>query len=152
MNLTGRWLLPPWWAPYAFEVLLLLAVVIGLRRRPFAALLPTAAGGWLIAALFVVIGGVTANRAVYALAGRAPPSGKVVDLVFRCSDLSVNAHLMALDDAVPRFRAWRGQSYGVDIMQIIALELRAQGVQPSEPNAYRIYDAEVLALCARPSP
>ncbi len=109
--------------------------------------------------LFVLIGGVAINQAVHARAGRAPPSGTVVELTFPLSDgtylivnggsdLSINAHLMTLDAAVPRFLAWRGQSYGIDIVQINAFGLRAQGVQPTQPNAYRIYGAKVLAPCA----
>lgn len=159
LGLTGIWLLPPWWAPFAFGGLLLLAMLIGLLRRPFVSLLPSAAGGWAVAAPFVVLSGAAVNQAAHAWAGRAPPSGKVVDLAFPLtsgtylivnggSDLSINAHLMTLDAAAPRFRTWRGQSYGVDIVQIDALGLRAHGVQPSEPGAYRIYGTQVLAPCA----
>ena len=37
MALLGIWLLPPWWAPCAFGVALLVATGVGvLRRRPFA--------------------------------------------------------------------------------------------------------------------
>jgi murein DD-endopeptidase MepM/ murein hydrolase activator NlpD len=55
---------------------------------------------------------------------------------------------MTLDTSVPRFRAWRGQSYGVDIVQLDPFGLRARGVQPADPKAYRIYGARVLAACA----
>ena len=41
-----------------------------------------------------------------------------------------------------------GKSYGIDIVQIDALGLRALCVQPSESRAYRIYGAQVLAPCA----
>jgi hypothetical protein len=159
IGLTGIWLLPPWWAPHAFGGLLLLAIFIGLRRRPFASSLPSGAGGWTVALLFVVLGGAAVNQTAHAWAGRTPSPGKVVALTFPLSsgtylivnggsDLSINAHLMTLDAAVPRFRAWRGQSHGVDIVQIDALGLRAPGVQPTEPSAYRIYGAKVLAPCA----
>lgn len=159
LGLAGIWLLPPWWAPYAFGGLLLLAMFIGLRRRPFASLLPSAAGGWTVAALFVVLGGAAVNQAAHAWAGRTPPSGEVVDLAIPLtsgtylivnggSEISINAHLMTMDAAVPRFRAWRGQSYGVDFVEIDLFGLRTHGVQPSEPSAYFIYEAEVIAPCA----
>ena len=64
------------------------------------------------------------------------------------SEISINAHLMTMDAAVPRFRAWRGQSYGVDFVEIDLFGLRTHGVQPSEPSAYFIYEAEVIAPCA----
>ena len=158
LGLTGIWLFPPWWTPYAFGGLLLLAMFIGLRRRPFASLLPSAADGWTVAALFVVLGGAAVNQAAHAWAGRTPPSGKVVGLAFPLtsgtylivnggSEISVNAHLMTLDPAIPRFRAWRGQSYGVDFVEIDLFGVRAHGVQPSEPSAYFIYGAEVIAPC-----
>ena len=63
------------------------------------------------------------------------------------SDISTNAHLRTLDSSEPRFCAWRGQSYGVDIVTVDALGLRAHGVQPRDPSAYRIYGARVLAPC-----
>lgn len=63
------------------------------------------------------------------------------------NDLSINGHLMTLDPAIPRFREWRGQSHGVDIVQIDAFGRRARGMQPSEPSAYQIYAAKVHAPC-----
>ena len=45
------------------------------------------------------------------------------------SDIHTNAHLMTPDASIPRFRAWRGQSYGVDIVKLYAFGLRTCGVQ-----------------------
>jgi len=56
---------------------------------------------------------------------------------------------MMLDPSVLGFRDWRGQSYGVDIVQWDALGLRACGVLTPEPKADRIYAGRrVLAPCA----
>jgi Peptidase family M23 len=160
IGLTGLWLLPPWWAPYAFGALLLMAMVLGLhRRRPFNARLPSSAWGWAGAVLFVALGGVALYQAAPALAGRTPPSAKLVNLTFPLDkgtylvvnggyDLSINAHMMTLDLSVPRFAAWRGQSYGVDIVKINAAGLRASGILPPEPRAYLIYGTRVLAPCS----
>ena len=98
-------------------------------------------------------------QAAPALAGRTPPSAKLVDLTFPLDtgtylvvnggyDLSINAHMMTLDISVPRFEAWRGQSYGVDIVKINAAGLRSSGIQPPEPGAYLIYGTRVLAPCS----
>ena len=159
-GLTGLWLLPPWWAPYAFGCVLLLAIFIGLRRRrPFAAVRPSHVGGWALAAAYLVLGAWAADRAATALAGRAAPSARLAPLAFPLASgtylvvnggntLSINAHLMTLDAAVPRFRAFRGQSLGIDIVQVDRLGLRATGVQPTRPDAYRIYGSPVFAPCA----
>ncbi len=63
------------------------------------------------------------------------------------SNISTNAHLETLDAGVPRYRAWRGQSYGVDLVELDEFGHRARGVQPADPRAYRIYGARVLAPC-----
>lgn len=101
----------------------------------------------------------SAYGTVVALHSRTPPPVKAVKLAFPLeagrylvvnggSGISTNAHLMTLNPHFPRFREWRGQSYGVDIVEVDALGLRARGVQPPEPRAYRIYGARVLAPCS----
>ena len=45
------------------------------------------------------------------------------------SDIHTNAHLMTLDASIPRFGAWRGQSYGVNIVKLDAFGLWTRGVQ-----------------------
>ena len=64
------------------------------------------------------------------------------------SFFSTNQHLMTLGTSVPGSRASRGQSCGVDIVQLDAFGLRARGVQPADPSAYRIHGTRVLAPCA----
>ena len=160
MALLGIWLLPPWWAPHAFGVALLLAAWLGLRlRQPFASSMPLTWGAWLVAGLFVVLGVASAYGIAIALRSRNAPPASAVALAFPLergiylvvnggSDINTNAHLMTLDTSIPRFREWRGQSYGVDIVKLDALGLRARGVLPADPKAYRIYGARVLAPCA----
>ena len=159
MALLGIWMIPPWWAPHAFGVALAGMVALGLRRRqPFVSALPVAWSAWLSAGISLVLGVVSAYGLVGALQSRSalPP---VVNLSFPLvsgsylvvnggSDINTNAHLMTLDAGVPRFREWRGQSYGVDIVKLDALGLRARGVLPADPKAYAIYGARVLAPCA----
>ena len=160
MALLGIWLLPPWWAPCAFGVALLVATGVGVhRRRPFASSIPVTWGAWLVAGLFNVLGVASAYGIAVALRSRNMPPASAVTLAFPLepgvylvvnggSDINTNAHLMTLDTSIPRFREWRGQSYGVDIVKLDAFGLRARGVLPADPKAYRIYGARVLAPCA----
>jgi hypothetical protein len=159
-SLIGIWMLPPWWAPYVFFSLLLLASIVGLyKRRPFAAVLPVGILGSIAAVIYLGLGVVAVQQAMAALDSRAPSSGDIVDLAFPLKNgtylllngginLSTNAHLKTLDTSIPRFHAWRGQSYGLDIIKIDGFGLRIQGVQPSNPKLYQIYGAKVLAPCA----
>ena len=159
-GLTGLWLLPPWWAPYAFGALLLLATVLGLRRRrPFDTRLPFSVMGWAGAVFFVVLGGFATYQAALPIAGRSLPSATVANLAFPLEegtylvvnggyDISINAHMATLDLLVPQLQVWRGQSYGVDIVKINAAGLSSSGIQPPEPAAYLIYGTRVLAPCS----
>lgn len=159
LALIGLWLFPPWWASWVFAVLLFVAVLIGWRRRqPFASRLPSGWLAWVFWTVFVGIGGWGAYQSVVALAGRTPQAGTVVELAFPLkagtylvvnggSSLNVNAHLMTLDASVARFRAYRGQSYGVDIVKLNGWGLRASGLLPAQPSAYNIYGEPVYAPC-----
>jgi hypothetical protein len=158
--LLGLWLVPPWWAPWGFGAGLVAAAWLGLhRRRPFASTLPRTPGAWVVAALFTALGVSSAYGMVTAWRSRTVPPLPVVNLAFPLepgrylvvnggSDSSTNAHLETLDASVPRFPDWRGQSYGVDLVRLDGLGLRAKGLQPEDPRAYRIYGARVLAPCA----
>lgn len=52
---------------------------------------------------------------------------------------------MTLDASVPRFHAYQGQSYGVDIVKIDRWGMRADGLLPLQPSAYEIYGVPVYA-------
>ena len=160
MALLGIWLVPPWWAPLAFGVALAGMVALGLHRRlPFVSALPVAWGAWLCAGIFLVLGVASAFGLMGALRSRTVLPLAAVNLSFPLgpgsylvvnggSDINTNAHLMTLDAGVPRFREWRGQSYGMDIVKLDAFGFRARGVLPADPKAYAIYGARVLAPCA----
>ena len=116
-------------------------------------------GAWLVAGLFVVLGVASAYGIAIALRSRNVPPASAVTLAFPLepgvylvvnggSDINTNAHLMTLDASIPRFREWRGQSYGVDIVKLDAFGFRARSAQPADPKAYAIYGARVLAPCA----
>ncbi len=120
--------------------------------------LPATPSAWAVAIVFTALGVASAYGILIAWRSRAAPPA-VVNLAFPLgtgrylvvnggSGSSTNAHLETLDASKPRFREWRGQSYGVDLVQLDGLGLRAKGLQPADPRAYRIYGARVLAPCA----
>jgi Peptidase family M23 len=160
LALVGLWLFPPWWTPYVFAALLAAAVFMGWRRRHrFTSALPSGGIAWIFTAAFIVVGGWGAYQSVIALEGRVPPPFTVVDLSFPLkggtylvinggSNISVNPHVITLDADVARFHAYRGQSYGVDFVKLDEWGLRANGLQPREPDAYNIYGAPVYAPCS----
>ena len=159
LALTGLWLFPPWWTPYVFAAFWLAAVFVGWRRcSPFATLWPSGWMPWIFWVTFIAIGSWGVYQSVNALVGRAPQAGVVVDLAFPLkggtylvvsggSNNVINAHLMTLDASTPRFHAYRGQSYGVDVVKLDEWGFRANRLQPSEPNAYNIYGVPVYAPC-----
>jgi len=160
LALTGLWLFPPWWSPYVFASLFVTGTFIGWRRRPpFAPRWPSRWTTWALTAGFIAIGGWGADESMRAAAGRAQQADTAVNLAFPLkggaylvvnggSNISVNQHLMTLDASMARFHAYRGQSYGVDIVKLDAWGLRAAGLQPTQPAAYDIYGETVYAPCA----
>lgn len=160
LALTGLWLFPPWWTPYVFACLWAAAVFVGWRRRfRVASRLPSGWMAWIFVVAFIGLGSWGVYHSASALAGRTPAAGAIIDLAFPLkggtylvvsggSNITVNPHLMTLDAGMARFYAYRGQSYGVDIVKLDAWGLRANGLQPSSPAAYNIYAAPVYAPCS----
>ncbi len=138
------------------------AILLGalwLLQVPFVLALPITWGAWITVFLLLALGFAAINGIVVALRSKIAPPVASVNLMFPLragnflivnggSDISTNAHLMTLNSSEARLQAWRGQSYGVDIVQIDTYGLRARGVLPADPNAYRIYGAPVLAPCS----
>jgi hypothetical protein len=155
----GIWIFPPWWTPYGYGLLFVMVVLIGLRRPKPLPRKPSSWLGWMTIVGFVAFGVFAGNEAVRSWVGQFPPAIPAVDLAFPLrggdylilnggSDIRINAHLKLLDEAVPRFRAYRGSSYGADIVKIDRFGWRANGVVPSDLAAYQIYGEPVLAPCA----
>ena len=160
MALQGIWLWPPWWVPYLFAAALAVAAWRAWRSvRPFKSAMPAVWGAWAVVSLFAALAATSTYGTVIAWQSRTHMAAGLVNLAFPLerghylvvnggSHSSTNAHLETLDPAVPRYLAWRGQSYGVDIVALDGFGLRAQGLQPADPRAYVIYGARVLAPCA----
>ena len=52
----GVWMFPPWWTPYLYGVLLVVALVIGRRRRQPLRSLLSHRFGWVVIVAFVAFG------------------------------------------------------------------------------------------------
>jgi hypothetical protein len=88
--------------------------------------------------------------------GRTPPAGTIIDLAFPLrsghyyianggSRPLVNAHVELLSR--DRARAYRGASYGIDILGLGALGNRAEGLAPRDPAQYTIFGDAIYAPC-----
>lgn len=152
----GIWMVPPWWTPYLYGLLFVLAVA--LRRHQPKRKMPSSRLGWIVIISLVAFGVFAGNEAVRSWAGQFPPPIPAVDLIFPLrsgdylivsggNDIRINPHLKTLDKSVPRFRAYRGNSYAVDIVQVDRFGLRANGIAPSNPADYKIYGQSVFAPC-----
>jgi hypothetical protein len=154
----AQWAVPVWWLPWGCGALWLVLVILGLAALPARPMLPTGIGGWVMLALSTGLLGLGGWYGGQALAGRALPPVAVVDIAnpfgpghflvgHGGSNPLVNGHMRTLDDAVERFRPWRGQSYAVDFFGVGHLGLRARGWRPADPAAYAIFGARLHAPC-----
>jgi hypothetical protein len=154
IGLAGLWLVLPWWLPFVYAILLLAAARWANRAPPFLAPTP-----FLARAALVVLGlsGVLFSVILLLVfaARRAP--GDAIELAFPLQGGTylvvngghhqlINAHLATLEG--DRFRPYRGQSYGVDLVRVDRLGLRAPGLLPTDPRAYLIFGDRVAAPCA----
>ncbi|MGB5336443.1 MAG: serine hydrolase [Woeseiaceae bacterium] len=151
----------PWWLPGALAAMGLILVVLRVPvwRRTRRSIWPEGfpgrlwlAGLWLLTAAALVSTGV-------AIDGRRVPNADTIDIPIPLgtgtylianggSREIVNAHVRTLDSSVERFREYRGQSYGIDLVELNAFGLRSAGLQPADPAAYEIYGNPVYAPCA----
>jgi len=156
---AGLWLLPPWWAPYLFGALWLGTSVIAYRnRRKGRPFWPKRWKQWLsitvslslsataLVALSAAHGGLTTSTKVVALAP-ALRGGPYLVTNGGSSEL-INAHVKTLVPTRERMLDYRGQSYGVDIVKLGPLGLRASGLRPRDPTAYRIFGERLYAPCS----
>lgn len=157
--IAGVWLALPWRTAQLLAILLAVASLVGALRTASSGRGHSPAfqwGGRLAAALVGLVG---LWLVAPALAGRSNP-GSAVDLSFPFrsgryivanggSTERVNAHLMTLD---PRYRRWRGQSYGIDLIRVDEYGFRTRRrslfAVPSDPEAYLSFGEEVSAPCS----
>ena len=156
VHIAGLWVLLPWYTAAVFAIGL---VVIALRQLRQVQRLPWTAPR--VTWLPLIAKGIIATFAVAvlvaaAMARRVPPE-QVIDLQFPLrhgvyyvagggSVELLNPHVMTL--TADRFRAYRGQSYGVDLLKLGRFGMRASGWLPTDPGRYFIYGDPVHAPCS----
>ena len=152
--IAGLCLVVPWWMPVLYGLLTAAALVSSLRRATYDG--PRRRHRQLTGTVLLGACACAAVVVVVAWRGRQPPS-PLVDLAFPLKNghylvvnggrgVLINAHNATLEGE--RFRPYRGQSYGVDIVRISQWGLRADGVLPDDPAAYAIFGDAVAAPCS----
>jgi hypothetical protein len=157
LHLVGLWLIPPWWTPWLYWVLFIIAMVRAQRTfRPQT--LPDRPLSWIAIVLLLIFGLYAAWTAVQGFLGRQPPDQPAVEIRFPLdegrylvahggSNTTVNAHVRILARATPFQRHYYGQSHAVDIVAIDHFGLPAAGLNPSDPARYQIFGTRVVAPC-----
>ncbi|GAB5449997.1 MAG: M23 family metallopeptidase [Halioglobus sp.] len=160
LSRVSLWMFLPFWLPYLYAVIFAAAVVKRLRPSGFrfATLLPHTVRAWAVTTVFLLLGIFSAYLTAEAALGRQLPDAEIADISMPLdrgifvvahggSKELINAHLMTLDPSVPRFKAYRGQYYALDLFEINRLGFRANGLQPRDPEQYKIFGQPVLAPC-----
>lgn len=156
LHVAGLWLMLPWYLPAVYGLLLVPAALRSLQRVRARARWPLGAREWLGTAVRGAAATLAVASALYACAGRRAPAG-AVDVAFPLRQGTylvvnggnaelLNAHLMTL--TAERFRAYRGQSHGVDLVRVDRWGRRAHGPRPRDPREYTIFGDSVFAPCA----
>jgi hypothetical protein len=155
-HFTGLWLVVPW---YTALVFLVGAGAITLWRTRACRTLPwrSSRPSWRSISSRAALALFSVVLLTITVAGRQPPFETTVDLEFPLRDgvyyvvgggsvQLLNSHLMTL--AGERFRTFRGQSYGVDLVALGPFGMRASGLLPRDPTRYAIYGDRVFAPCS----
>jgi hypothetical protein len=156
---VGLWLFPPWWTPHVAAGIVTLAAMGQVMRTPRKAS-PTGWLAWTAVAAFGAVAVVGMRLALVARAAASPPPGaQVIDLAWPLgegrflvvnggNDRVLNAHQQSLDPTIVRLRPWRGNGHAVDLIAVDRYGLRARGILPADPAAYRIFGTPVVAPCS----
>jgi hypothetical protein len=152
---AGLWLVLPWWLPGIYAALILPASVLSRARIRGGGTWPNKVSDRAGVLLRVAIMVVLALGVGHALAGRRAPGEPVILtwpfargsylVVNGGANELINAHVGTLTGE--RYRPYRGQSQGVDIVAIDRWGRRAHGLAPRDPGAYAIFGTPVRAPC-----
>lgn len=160
LYIVALWMLLPWWLPLAYGLLWLVSLMKNWRRgTPSIAIMPVTVSGWAALIIMLTVGWFAAYLSWQGALGRQLPKARAIDISLPLgpglylvanggSKELVNAHMMTLNPTIERFHAYRGQSYGIDIIKIDRFGFRSSGLQPINPGAYKIYGEAVLAPCS----
>jgi hypothetical protein len=158
LSVVMPWSAVPWYARHVYAVAALVVMALTWRRARHAVWLEAlGARRWVILATQGVLALLMSAVVVPAGVGMAAPAGARVDLacpfpsgvylvVNGGNSLLLNAHLETLAP-VSRYAPWRGQSYGVDLVQLDRWGRRSEGLAPTDPVRYHIHGQAVTAPC-----
>jgi hypothetical protein len=158
LALVALWTFPPWWVAWVYLALWAAASGVHARRIGLAAKAWPSGSGWVATLAGLGLAGIGSWAVTLALGARALPDVEVVDIPNPLgpgtylvanggSGEILNGHLETLDPNVPRFADWRGQSRGVDLVEIHGWGLRSDGIQPVDPSRYAMFGRAVHAPC-----
>ncbi len=160
LHLAGLWTVLPGWLTWIYALFWLWGVIVQARKlsESSRASVRRSLSPWVATLAFCALTLVGLFASTIALRGRGLPNAGTVDIrlpfeegrflvVNGGSRALINAHMKTLDESVPRFHAFRGQSYGVDLVRVNRWGLRANGLLPSDPRNYVIYGSQVFAPC-----
>tara|TARA_R100001039_G_C1851890_1_gene112583 strand:+ start:459 stop:1424 length:966 start_codon:yes stop_codon:yes gene_type:complete len=160
IGLASLWVVPPFWVPYGYYLILLVIVATQLLRKgtPGPGLWRSPAQHSVIIVIAAVLGLLGGYLSWQAIEGRMLPEETVVDIAAPFppghyliahggSTPMINVHLGTLNPAIERFRAWRGQSKAFDILRITPMGFHKTGWQPTDPAMYTTFGVPVLSPC-----
>lgn len=159
LYIVGQWMMFPWWLPLAYALICITILAIRWPKiSSFEAALPRKPAAIAGSIIMVSLASIAGYFVCLGLQGHKLPEARVVDLAPPLSSSKylvvsggshelINGHMLTLNPDVERYRAYRGQSYGLDIIKINKLGLRSRGLQPRDPAAYAIFDEPVVAPC-----
>lgn len=160
VSLASIWTVPPWWLPIGYGSAWIVAVVYRLlaRHPRVDTRLPNSFAQWVLLFSFAALGFYGVIVSAEALKGRVRPDADFVSIPMPLgpgaylvanggSTEAVNAHFLTLEPSTDRQRAYRGQSFAVDLVKIDHLGMRATGWRPREPEDYLIFGESVFAPC-----
>ena len=157
ISVVGIWLLVPWYLPYGFAFMALAAAAASWRRsgRSFPPCAVRTRAGFRAscnraAAAFCFV------ALAWALSGYLPPGDPAVRLASPLKNgefyvvnggysILINPHMKALKHE--ELRAYRGQSYALDIVKLNRYGFRAQGAWPLALADYEIFGEPLYAPC-----
>ncbi len=157
---VALWTVPPWWVPYVYLALWTLAIIRNARiawraKQNWS----ENTAQWFGLALLLPLGAWSIILSYGALVGRRPPADiDVIDMPMPLGPGSylvanggatqtINGHFLTLNPITDRQRAYRGQSFAVDLVKINDWGMRASGWRPNDPAAYQIFGEPVFSPC-----
>ena len=154
---AGLWTYVPFFVPYLFLLAGSTLALRGFLRIRQTSFLKIETVSEKVRLVLTILGAVLISAlTIHVFSGWRISKGETVRLAFPLRDgvfyianggtkTILNAHLETLEGE--RFRPYRGQSYGVDIIQINRFGLRANGILPADPSQYVMFGTPVYAPC-----